>query len=67
MTQSDDSNIDSALAAWELEGLTVDMLDQARRTIDRAMANGEIAETPELHQFSRWASRAARALRETGR
>jgi hypothetical protein len=42
--------------------LTAEMLNQARRVIDRAMANADIEETAELHDFSRWAIREAARL-----
>lgn len=48
------------------EGVTADQLDAARRVIDRGMANGDIAETPDLHAFSRWAVRAAARIRAIG-
>ena len=44
-------------------GITADQLDAARLVIDRGMANAEIPETLELHDFSRWAVRMARMLR----
>lgn len=43
--------------------VTADVLDQARRVIDRGMANAEVVETPELHAFSRWAMQEAARLR----
>jgi hypothetical protein len=61
---TEQSDIDNALALYEHEGLTADMLNQARRVVDRGMANGDITETPELHAFSRWAIRAAAALED---